>query len=239
MSRDLFAESSSMRHAPRRSPWTIAGSVLAHLALLTVLLVLPILSALDDFVVRAENSMTFVMPSVTLPPSPPPPRAAAQPQQIPDVNVDAAPANAPDRITTPTSPAGNGPGVPGGAPDGKWTIGTGPVSTGAPPVLIAPPPPASVAPVRPGGNLKPPTRMAYVAPTYPPLAKATRVEGSVILEAIIDEAGLVRDIRVLRSNPLFDQSAIDAVRQWRYAPTRLNGVAVPVILSVTVMFAMK
>ena len=93
--------------------------------------------------------------------------------------------------------------------------------------------------MRPGGNLKPPARTTYAAPIYPPLAKAARVEGSVIIEATIDEAGIVRDLRVLRSQPLFDQAALDAVRRWRYAPTRLNGVAVPVILRVTVMFSLK
>jgi protein TonB len=108
-----------------------------------------------------------------------------------------------------------------------------------PPFAPPPAPPVPVVPVRPGGNLKPPARIAYVAPIYPPLAKATHVDGSVILEATIDEAGMVRDIRVLRSQPMLDQAAIDAVRQWRYAPTRLNGVAVPVILTVTVMFTMK
>ncbi len=238
MSRDLFAEASHPRHTPRRSPWTIAGSVLAHAALLTVLLVLPILSALDDFVLHANDSMTFVMPSATLPASPPPPRAAESKPAL-DVDPTLAPIAAPDRVTTPPAPSGNGPGVPGGPPDGNWTIGTGPAAGNAPPITLAPPPPVPVVPVRPGGDLKAPARTAYVAPTYPPLAKAARVEGSVIVEAIIDEAGGVRDVRVLRSNPLFDQAAIDAVRQWKYAPTRLNGVAVPVILSVSVVFLMR
>jgi protein TonB len=122
--------------------------------------------------------------------------------------------------------------------DGTFVIGSGPMSSAAAPVSLAPPPAPSV-PRRPGGDLKSPSRTTYVAPVYPQLAKISRIEGSVIVEATIDEAGMVRDVRVLRSNALFDQAAIDAVKQWRYTPTRLNGVNVPVILTVTVMFTMK
>jgi periplasmic protein TonB len=237
MSRDLFAERSTMAHVPRRSPWTIAGSVVAHAVVLGALLVIPILSALDNFVLHADDSMTFVMPSVAIPPAPRPSAASAS---APAINQTAAPLTASDH------PATNVDITPGTgtstAPtalvvgDGRGLLGS---LAGPAQAFVPPPPPAPVVPVRPGGDLKPPARTVYVAPTYPPLAKAAHVDGSVILEATIDEAGIVRDIRVLRSQPMFDQAAIDAVRQWRYAPTRLNGVAVPVILSVTVMFTMK
>jgi len=237
MSRDLFAEASHLRHAPRRSGWTIVGSALVHAVVLAFLLVIPILSALDDFVLRADDSMTFVMPSATLPPSPPPPRAETTPAL--NVSSDVAPVVAPDRITTPPASSGSGPGVSDGVPGISWAIGTGLPSLNSATVTLAPPPPVPVIPVRPGGDLKFPARTAYVAPIYPPLAKTIKQEGAVILEATIDEAGLVRDIRVLRSQSLFDQAAIDAVRQWRYAPTRLNGVAVPVLLTVTVLFTLK
>jgi periplasmic protein TonB len=60
----------------------------------------------------------------------------------------------------------------------------------------------------------------------------------VILEATIDPAGNVRHARVLRGQPLLDQAAIDAVQQWQYVPTLLNGVAVPVIMTVTVNFTL-
>jgi len=94
-------------------------------------------------------------------------------------------------------------------------------------------------PVRPGGDIKFPTRTSYLAPTYPSLAKSARIEGTVYLEATIDVNGNVRDVRVLKSIPLLDEAAKAAVSQWKYSPTRLNGVAVPVILTVTVTFTLR
>jgi protein TonB len=78
-----------------------------------------------------------------------------------------------------------------------------------------------------------------VAPIYPPVALAAGREGTVILEAVIGEDGRVRDVRVMRAVPLLDQAAMDAVRQWRFTPTLLNGQPVPVIMSVTVGFHLK
>ena len=105
----------------------------------------------------------------------------------------------------------------------------------------APPPPPPVdgqAPVRVGGNVKPPTKIRDVKPIYPADAEAASVQGVVILEATIEPAGNVRNARVLRGQPLLDQAAIDAVQQWQYVPTLLNGVAVPVIMTVTVNFTL-
>jgi len=73
-------------------------------------------------------------------------------------------------------------------------------------------------------------------PDYPAIARSARVTGTVILEAVIAEDGTVRDVRVLRSIRLLDEAAIEAVRQWRFTPTLLNGEAVPVIMTVTVAF---
>ena len=73
----------------------------------------------------------------------------------------------------------------------------------------------------------------------PDIAKQARVQGIVILEAIIDPQGNVTNVRVLRSIPLLDQSAIDAVKQWKYEPTLLNGVPVPIVMTVTVNFALS
>ena len=92
---------------------------------------------------------------------------------------------------------------------------------------------------RPGGDIKPPERIAYTEAVYPTIARAAKVDGRVILEATIDEAGVVRDVRVLRSDPLFDRAAIDAVTKWRYTPTRLNGVPVAVLLTVVVTFTFR
>ncbi len=93
--------------------------------------------------------------------------------------------------------------------------------------------------MRVGGLITRPQRIHEVAPIYPPVARAARVEGTVILEALIDADGTVRDVRVLRSQPLLDGAAVDAVRQWRFTPTQLNGEAVPVVMTVTVTFSLK
>jgi protein TonB len=77
-----------------------------------------------------------------------------------------------------------------------------------------------------------------VAPVYPVIAREAKVEGTVILEAVIDPTGRVDHVRVLRSRPLLDQAAVDAVRGWRYTPTLLNGVPVPVLLTITVRFTL-
>ena len=102
-----------------------------------------------------------------------------------------------------------------------------------------PPPPPPPAPVRVGGNIKPPVRTKNVPPTYPPIAQSARVQGVVIIEATIGPSGKVTDARVLRSVPLLDAAALDAVKQWEYTPTLLNGVPVPVIMTVTVQFALS
>ena len=108
-----------------------------------------------------------------------------------------------------------------------------------------PPPPApsemvgGLAPVRVGGAIKQPTKLVNVAPVYPEDAKAAGVQGVVIIEAVIDPAGMVDQARVLRSIPLLDQAAVDAVKQWQFTPTLLNGAAVPVIMTVTVNFTMQ
>ena len=94
-------------------------------------------------------------------------------------------------------------------------------------------------PVRVGGPIKPPTKTRNVQPVYPQIAQSARVQGIVIIEATIDRSGKVTDARLLKSIPLLDQAALDAVRQWEYEPTLLNGVAVPVIVTVTVNFTLK
>jgi protein TonB len=97
---------------------------------------------------------------------------------------------------------------------------------------------AGSGPLRVGGNIRPPTKVKDVRPVYPPEAQQARVQGVVICEITIDGVGRVSEARVLRSIPLLDQAAVDAVRQWEFTPTLLNGVAVPVIMTVTVSFNM-
>ena len=87
-------------------------------------------------------------------------------------------------------------------------------------------------------GMQPPRKVVHVPPRYPPTAQAARVEGVVVLDAVIDPAGRVTDVRVTRSIPLLDQAAVDAVRQWRFTPTLLNGEPVSILLTVTVRFTL-
>jgi TonB family protein len=93
--------------------------------------------------------------------------------------------------------------------------------------------------VRVGGNIKAPTKIKDVRPVYPLVAMQARVSGMVIVEARIGPDGSVEAARVLRSIPLLDQAALDAVYQWKFTPTLLNGVPTPVIMTVTVNFTIQ
>jgi TonB family protein len=96
-----------------------------------------------------------------------------------------------------------------------------------------------IAPVRVGGSITTPQKVVDAKPAYPPIAQAARVQGVVILEITIAPDGSVTDAKVLRSIPLLDQAALDCVKQWKYEPTQINGTPVPVIMTVTVNFAMQ
>jgi protein TonB len=96
--------------------------------------------------------------------------------------------------------------------------------------------PGGVKVVRVGSNIKQPLKIADVKPVYPDEARAAGVQGVVILELRIGTDGSVADAKVLRSIPMLDQAALDAVRQWRYAPTLLNGEPVELIMTITINF---
>ncbi len=98
---------------------------------------------------------------------------------------------------------------------------------------------ARMAPVRIGGKIHAPKKIKDVKPVYPAIAQSARVAGVVTIEATIGPDGKVIDAKVVRSIPLLDQAALDAVRQWEYTPTLLNGVPVPVIMTVTVNFTLQ
>ena len=97
---------------------------------------------------------------------------------------------------------------------------------------------APPAAVRVGGDIQAPRKIKDVKPVYPAEAQQARVQGIVIIEATIDPTGKIGDAVVKRSIPLLDAAALQAVRQWEFTPTIVNGVAVPVIMTVTVNFAM-
>jgi protein TonB len=214
--------------------YTLVVSMVVHVALVVLLLVVPLyaLGALPG--IRVVPEFIAVTPA-KVPEPPPPPSVTRNPQPSTDVAPDAAPTSAPDRIEPEAPsvvrgvPVAGPPGVDGGLP------GAEPLP--APPSL--PPPPAKRVPLRQGGDIRPPQKTRHVAPIYPSIARENRVQGVVILEAVIDETGRVTNVRVLRSIPLLDQAATQAVRQWQFAPTLLNGEPVPIVMTVTVSFELK
>jgi periplasmic protein TonB len=120
-------------------------------------------------------------------------------------------------------------------------IGSG---SGAPPVAPPTPTPPVQKPaptlVRAGfQGIREPKRISGPTPEYPVIARTSKVQGTVILEAVIDEHGEVGRIKVLKSLPFLDQAAISAVQQWRYTPTLLNGFPVSVLMTITVNFTLQ
>jgi protein TonB len=103
----------------------------------------------------------------------------------------------------------------------------------------APPASALQPPQRLHQGIQAPRKVVDVAPRYPALARESRVEGIVILDVIIDETGNVTSTRVLKSVAFLDQAAIDAVRLWKFTPARLNGEAIPIVMTVTVAFRLQ
>ena len=95
------------------------------------------------------------------------------------------------------------------------------------------------APVRVGGTIAAPQRTDDVQAAYPAEALDQKIEGVSVIEVVIDCTGAVSDAQVVRGNPILNAAALDAVRQWRYRPTLLNGVPVPVVLTVTVSFTLR
>ena len=105
--------------------------------------------------------------------------------------------------------------------------------------VIAPPWPAAAGAVRVGGNIKAPRKTRDARAVYPAAAQADRISGAVTLELLSGPDGKVQDVRVLRSVPAFDQSAVDAARRWEFEPTVIDGVPVSVVIASTVTFTLK
>jgi protein TonB len=228
----MFQELVSPREGAKGNWYTLPISFLVHTAIIATLVIVPLVATTVLPLPRTTVQYVHntVMPVV---PSPPPsmqPRGAASPSTA--SQPAAVPVTAPDSIGPETGLVIEHAVVPTQAIEGL-VGGLG----GARNVVEAPPlVQAQVAPVRPGGDIKPPTRTRYVAPEYPELAKRSRIKGTVIIEAIIGRDGKVENARVLRSSPFLDQAALEAVRAWEYTPTLLNGQPMPVIMTVTVRF---
>jgi protein TonB len=93
--------------------------------------------------------------------------------------------------------------------------------------------------VRVGADVKEPKKLKDVAPVYPEDAKAAGVQGVVIIEAVIGTDGKILEAKVLRPVPMLEKAALEAVQQWEYTPTLLNGEPVELIMTITVNFVLK
>jgi periplasmic protein TonB len=184
-----------------------------------------------------DESRIVHLADITLPPTPSPLRHSGSSSAAPASAIAPAPIVAPTGVAPETATQGvatmadlSGIEHTGAGGGGVDTIGR--VERPAPP----PPPPT---PIRLHEGMQPPRKIVAVAPAYPALARVARVEGVVILEAVIDAHGRVESVRVLRSIATLDQAAVEAVRQWRFTPTLLNGEPVPIVMTVTVNFTLK
>jgi len=235
-------ESDVVAHKTNRS-YTLPVSIIIHLVVLLAVVVVPLLTSEELPEPTSAVKAFFVEPAAPPPPPPPPPPPAPKAQVQPKVqpkptNVEPPKFTAPVEVPEQIKPeegidVGVEGGVPGGVEGGVPGGVVGGVVGGLP---DAPPPPQAV---RVGGQIKEPKKLKNVNPAYPDIAKQARVQGIVILEATISPQGKVSDVKVLRGNPLLDPAAIEAVRQWVYTPTLLNGVPVPVIMTVTVNFTLQ
>jgi protein TonB len=233
----LFDQTFAGTKKNKRPFGTVSISIALHAIALGVLVALqlstglggpPIVSHLRAFAVEADL------------PKPPPLAVTPAPAKT-AVNVEPTfvPTQAPSTIE-PEPPALSvvaSQGVPA-----DWMNGlTSPLA--APPVVakpaVAETPARPSGPVPVGGDIRPPERLGYVPPAYPDIARIAHVEGTVVLEATIDEWGVVKNVVVRQSVPLLDKAAIDAVSKWRYAPTRLNGQPIAIVMRVTVTFRLR
>jgi len=245
MQKRLFEDlidSDRVAHRTQRSK-TMPVSLVLHLIVVTLIVLVPLLAS-DQIPEPASAVKAFFVEPLAAPPPPPPPpppaaRAAIAPRVAPKPNVQnnafVAPVEVPQEIKPEEGldlgvEGGVAGGVEGGVPGGV----VGGVVGGLP---DAPLPPQQA--VRVGGQIKEPKKLKSVSPEYPDIARQARVQGVVILECTISPQGKVTDVKVLRGIPLLDQAATEAVRQWIYTPTLLNGVPVPVIMTVTVNFKLS
>jgi protein TonB len=225
----------------RRGPVGTAVSVLAHVGLTAAVVSVPLL--MDAPLPEVEDGVRafFATPLELAPPPPPPPPPATVVREAPKVRApEITPTNgfvAPIEMPAEIIPElGIDLGVEGGVAGGVEGGVPGGVVGGVIGGLPEAPPAPTLKPVRVGGRIHEPRKLKGVPPAYPEAARDARIEGVVILECLINPLGRVAEVEVLRGVPLLEEAAVDAVTQWVYAPSLMDGVPVPVLLTVTVRF---
>jgi protein TonB len=239
-----------------RKASSVFVSFLVQCALITVAVLVPLIYT--ETLPKTQLTSFLVAPPP--PPPPPPPPAAAAPVKVVKVaprQFDAGRLMAPKAIPKeiamikeddmpPAAAAGVVGGVPGGVPGGATggVIGgiIGSVPTAAPP----PPPPVKEAPkpvtpkqIRVGGNVQAAKLLNQPKPSYPPLARQARIQGVVRFNAVIGRDGAIQNLTLVSGHPLLVPAATEAVRQWRYQPTLLNGEPVEVVTQIDVNFTLS
>ena len=238
-----------------RQPWTLAVSFLAQCLLLSLGVLIPLIYT--QTLPAGQWVSRLLAPPPLAAPRDLAPIVAAPPQRTAPIRVDDSVLRQPARIppevaliddlahSAPAIHALDIPFVRPGAPDGVWqSFGTD--RSGR--AIVLPPPPEPVrplepapanAPIRIGGAVQSAKLINRTMPRYPPLARQARVQGLVLLEAIIGEDGTIQKLRAISGHPLLVPAALLAVKQWRYRPTLLNGQPVPVITQVEVRFTLS
>jgi protein TonB len=227
-------------------------SVAGHSLLLAAAILIP-LCFTNAFDLQQLKTTYLVAP--LLPPPPPAPaetvHSIQRPRTILIEHVLYAPRVMPKSIaqvkdlpSTPQISVGVPGGVIGGVPGGQLGGVIGGILGNSTRVVPPPPPPlprhvAPHGPYRVGGVVQAPQLVYQVQPMYPPLAKEIHVQGDVLIDSVIDAQGNVTQMKVVSGQPLLITAAIDALRQWRYSPTLLNGVPVTVEMEVTVKFRLS
>jgi protein TonB len=243
---DVFAEAMLERSPTRqtRHPLKWAASLGAHAAVLFLLLMVPLYFSQGLDMHRLNMTLLVrPLPPVAAPPPPPPAAVARVVRTTPKTFTPGkltAPSFVPKaaRIAMDTAPPEEAlMGMPGGVVGGQLGGVLGGVMNG----VAAPARPAPVSegpkqPVRVGGSVNPPRLLSGPAPIYPILAKQSRIQGIVVIEAIIDERGNVVEVHATSGHPLLIPAAMKAVSQRKYEPTILDGEATPVNLRVEVTF---
>jgi periplasmic protein TonB len=219
--------------------WTVLVSLVFQVTFLGILLLIPLIYT--EALPKAMLATLLVAP----PPPPPPPPPPAQVQVVRKVQVhlmDAgklmAPKTIPKNVTIIKEEAEPDMGSMGGVVGGVQGGSLGGVMGGALGLGPAPPKPVQSR-IKVGGNVTAAKIINRTAPNYPALARQTRISGTVRLHAIIAKDGTVQQLEVLSGHPLLVQAALDAVRQWRYQPTLLNGEPVEVDTTVDVIFSLN
>lgn len=227
--------------------WTVVVSMIVQSLLVVILVLIPLI-----YTEALPRTMMATM--LTAPPPPPPPPPPPAPTQVVKVKptahlMDAGKLVAPKVIPKEVKiikeeeqpdmgAVGMVGGVPGGVAGGSMSGVIGGViggMGGAPP----PPKPKLTGPLKVGGNVQAARIVNRVQPIYPPLARQTRISGTVRLHAIIGKDGTIQQLEVQSGHPLLQQAALDAVRQWRYQPTLLNGEPVEVDTTIDVIFSLN